>query len=216
MSYTVKNVYKHVDNVDNLFCQGAVPQCLATSPAPIVINRSPCAYNFSNKKFSISSKVGKVIARMCRVPLISSCKICRADSEVIGFAALHKYLQGLRDPQVSEPLQIRGSRCFGTWYKCEAGRHTRSFCVDNYAAALKCSLDLCRMVCVVINDGDSTDFALVLETTVCAVEHRSDRQKLTSMIKTKKSMPAAREARALDTLWMPWYLKGNRYRLSSP
>ena len=29
-----------------------------TSPAPIVINRSPCV-QFSNKKFSISSKVGK-------------------------------------------------------------------------------------------------------------------------------------------------------------
>ena len=43
-----------------------------------------------------------------------------------------------------------------------------------------------RMVCVVINDGDFTDFALVLETTVCTTEiFQSGEDHF--IIKTKKS-----------------------------
>src|SRR5699024_4752528 len=57
MFYTEKNVYKHVDNVDNYLPRSCSP-IFTTSPAPIVINRSPCV-QFFRRKFSISSKVGK-------------------------------------------------------------------------------------------------------------------------------------------------------------
>ena len=53
----IKNVHKHVDNVDNYFPRRCSPM-FTTSPAPIVINRSPCAQLFK-RKLSISSKVGK-------------------------------------------------------------------------------------------------------------------------------------------------------------
>ena len=53
----VWNVHKHVDNVDNYFPRRCSPM-FTTSPAPIVINRSPCAQLFK-RKLSISSKVGK-------------------------------------------------------------------------------------------------------------------------------------------------------------
>ena len=46
-----------VDNVDNYLPSRFSP-IFTTSPAPIVINRSPFM-QFSNKKFSISSKEGK-------------------------------------------------------------------------------------------------------------------------------------------------------------
>lgn len=41
----VWNVHKHVDNVDNYFPRRCSP-IFTTSPAPIVINRSPCAQLF--------------------------------------------------------------------------------------------------------------------------------------------------------------------------
>ena len=48
------SVHKHVDNVDNYFPSSISP-IFTTSPAPIVINKSPWI-QFSNKKSSISSK----------------------------------------------------------------------------------------------------------------------------------------------------------------
>lgn len=48
---------ENVDNVENYFPIKFSP-ILTTSPAPMVINKSPLIH-FSNKKFSISSKVGK-------------------------------------------------------------------------------------------------------------------------------------------------------------
>lgn len=48
---------KNVDMVDNYFCRRDSP-IFTTSPAPIVINRSPFM-QFSNRNFSASSKVGK-------------------------------------------------------------------------------------------------------------------------------------------------------------
>ena len=35
----------------------------------------------------------------------------------------------------------------------------------------QCCSNLCRMMCIVVNDGRSMEFAFVLETTVCSVEH---------------------------------------------
>lgn len=55
--YTTKNVDKHVDNVDNYRPKSSSP-IFRTSPAPIVINKSP-GIQFSNKNFSTSSKDGK-------------------------------------------------------------------------------------------------------------------------------------------------------------
>lgn len=52
-----KNVDRSVDNVDNYSPRSFSPT-VTISPAPIVINRSPVE-QFSNKKFSISSKEGK-------------------------------------------------------------------------------------------------------------------------------------------------------------
>ena len=46
-----------VDNVDNYFPRRFSP-IFSTSPAPMVINKSPFM-QFSKRKFSISSKVGK-------------------------------------------------------------------------------------------------------------------------------------------------------------
>ncbi len=48
---------KVVDNVENFYPSRFSP-IFTTSPAPIVINKSPLI-QFSNKKFSISSKEGK-------------------------------------------------------------------------------------------------------------------------------------------------------------
>ena len=48
---------KNVDIVENYFPMRFSP-IFTTSPAPIVINKSPLIH-FSNKKFSISSKDGK-------------------------------------------------------------------------------------------------------------------------------------------------------------
>ena len=51
---------------------------------------------------------------------------------------------------------------------------------------MKCSLDLGRMMCIVIDDGDFTDFAFVLETTVCTAEiFQSGKDHF--IVKTKKS-----------------------------
>jgi hypothetical protein len=50
----MKIVDKVVDNVDNYIPKRLSP-IFTTSPAPIVINRSPLV-QFNNKKFSISSK----------------------------------------------------------------------------------------------------------------------------------------------------------------
>lgn len=55
--YSTKNVDKHVDNVDNYRPRSESP-IFKTSPAPIVINKSP-GIQFSNKNFSTSSKDGK-------------------------------------------------------------------------------------------------------------------------------------------------------------
>ena len=50
-------LFYNVESVDNYFPSKFSP-IFSTSPAPIVINRSPFM-QFSSKKFSISSKVGK-------------------------------------------------------------------------------------------------------------------------------------------------------------
>ena len=56
-STTVEGVDKTVDNVDNYLRRRFSP-IFTTSPAPIVINRSPWV-QFFNKNFSTSSKVEK-------------------------------------------------------------------------------------------------------------------------------------------------------------
>lgn len=56
-AFCVEKVQKHVDNVDNYFWRSASP-IFITSPAPIVIHKSPCKHVF-NKKFSISAKEWK-------------------------------------------------------------------------------------------------------------------------------------------------------------
>lgn len=53
----IQNVDNHVDDVDNYIPKRDSPM-FTTFPAPIVINKSPLT-QFSNKKFSISSKLGK-------------------------------------------------------------------------------------------------------------------------------------------------------------
>jgi hypothetical protein len=55
--YLSEIVDKVVDNVDN-YCPKRDSPTVTMSPAPIVINRSPLV-QFSNKKFSISSKLEK-------------------------------------------------------------------------------------------------------------------------------------------------------------
>lgn len=54
---TDRNPAFYVDNVDS-YRPSRVSPIFTTSPAPIVINRSPFM-QFSNRKFSISSKLGK-------------------------------------------------------------------------------------------------------------------------------------------------------------
>ena len=56
-AFSAKKVYKHVDNVDNYRFKRFSP-IFITSPAPIVIHRSPCIH-FFRRNSSISSKEGK-------------------------------------------------------------------------------------------------------------------------------------------------------------
>ena len=53
----ITNLKKFVDYVDNYLPRSFSPT-FTISPAPIVINKSPCV-QFSKRKFSISSKEGK-------------------------------------------------------------------------------------------------------------------------------------------------------------
>ena len=100
-----------------------------TSPAPIVINRSPCV-QFSNKKFSISSKVGKY-SHGVPSSTIFFLQISGRNAKIIRFTC---------SIDISQYDVICKGKSFGQipeeelWYvyKYEAGIHTRSSYVDNF------------------------------------------------------------------------------------
>lgn len=54
-------------------------------------------------------------------------------------------------------------------YKYVAGKYTTVFMWIMCSTFQRCS-NLCRMVCVIINDGHSADFTFVFKTAVCSVE----------------------------------------------
>ena len=100
-----------------------------TSPAPIVINRSPCV-QFSSKKFSISSKVGKYSHGVPSLPDFFL-KISGGDAEVIGLTGCINICKDYVVCQCQSLCKFR-KQMLSYVYKCEAGKHTRFFCVDNY------------------------------------------------------------------------------------
>lgn len=126
----VWNVHKHVDNVDNYFPRRCSP-IFTTSPAPIVINKSPCAQLFK-RKLSISSKVGKY-SQGFQVPGSVSGDPGKKYQDCL-FHVRHKYQPVQHDRPESALLQIPEEEL---WYVCryEAGIHTIPSDADNSFAA---------------------------------------------------------------------------------
>ena len=78
---------------------------------------------------------------------------------------LRRYQQELRGQQESGLWQIQEAE---PWYVCKYVAEIRTILLMRIIlCCVKSCLDLCWMMCVVINNGNASDFALILETAVC-------------------------------------------------
>ena len=151
MLYTVQNVYKHVDNVDNLLAEELFSNIYNVS-GPHSYQQVTLCTIFKQKVLDfVESR--EIFARSTDLR-DQFLQVCGGNSEVISLSGCIN---------ISKNDMICQGKSLGKFRKQSLGtcismrlENTPDLFVWIIMCCMKCSLDLCRMVCVVINDGDFT------------------------------------------------------------
>ena len=134
-----------------------------TSPAPIVINKSPCVQLF-NKSFRFRRRWGNI--HRSAGFLDQFLQIFRGNADGIllaGSVNICKDYMVCQGERFGKFRKQRFGAGVGVWLE-----NTPYFAVWIIGGSVECGLDFCWMVGVVVDNGNSANLAFILEAAVCA------------------------------------------------